>query len=188
MNQADGLTGILEVGYRTTAYWAHPIRGAIEGNPILAKRDEAWSKGSLSDRAFAIETRLTYLPRIIMFLDDNLKELNEELRRGNVAGTVSYHLRRGAAFAFSNDKTVQQVLFGATAFITESRSCFENLADFYRLFLKTYCNRTIGEPESYDVVARSTGESAWSDALRRIRGDLIHERSLFLAFDIGAAG
>ena len=80
------------------------------------------------------------------------------------------------------------MLFGATAFITESRSCFENLADFYRLFLEVYCNRTIKERDSYNVVAMSTGESAWADALRRIRGDLIHERSLFLAFDIGEAG
>ena len=72
---------ILEAEYRTAAHWAHPIRHAIESNPRFAKRDEAWSKGPLSDRAFAIETRLTYLPRIIMFLDDNLKELNEELRR-----------------------------------------------------------------------------------------------------------
>ena len=188
MNQANKRNAILEAEYRMAAHWAHPIRSAIENNPRLAKQDEAWSKGSLSDRAFAIETRLTYSPRIIMFLDDNLKELNEELGRGTIAGTVSYHLSRGAAFAFSNDKAVQQVLFGATAFITESRSCFENLADFYRLFLEVYCNRTIKERDSYNVVAMSTGESAWADALRRIRGDLIHERSLFLAFDIREAG
>jgi len=37
-------------------------------------------------------------------------------------------------------------------------------------------------------VARSTGDSAWADALRRVRQDLIHERSLFLAFAIYEAG
>ena len=47
MKQADGPTAILEVVYRTTAHWAHPIRRAIEGNPILAKRDEGLEKQTI---------------------------------------------------------------------------------------------------------------------------------------------
>jgi hypothetical protein len=179
---------ILEVQYRPKAFWAAPIRQAIEGNARLAERDQAWRGSPLSDRAFAIETRLTYLPQIITFLDDNLQELGGELRRGNSAGTAASHLRRGEAFTFNSDKVVQRVLFAVTALITESRSCFENLAEFYRLFLQLYCTRTISEKESYDVVARASGDSAWSDDLRRIRGDLIHERSVFLAFDISSDG
>ncbi len=73
-----------------------------------------------------------------------------------------------------------------TTFITESRSCFENLAVFYRLSLETYCSRTIQKKNSYNVVARSTGKYTWASTLHPIRGDLIHARSLFLAFDVAS--
>jgi hypothetical protein len=174
---------ILEVVYRSTAHWAHPIRRAIEANPVLATRDNGWRRGPLSDLAFAIETRLTYLPRIIMFINGNLAELHKELS----PLTISGHLGRGTAFRFRNDRAVHNLLFGATTFITESRSCFENLAAFYRLFLETYCSRRIQKLKSYNVVARSTGKYTWASALHRIRGDLIHARSLFLAFDVTAS-
>jgi hypothetical protein len=169
---------ILEVHYRTTAHWAHPIRRAIDRAPALAKQDERWGTGAISDYAFAIETRLRYLPQIITFLDDHLAILNSELRRGGAKG----HLQRGHAFSFRNEKALQRVLFGTTAFITESRACFENLAAFYREFLRTYFDQTIGKKAAYEVVTNSTKDSAWADALRRIRGDVIHQRSLFLAF------
>jgi hypothetical protein len=163
---------ILEAEYRAVTHWAHPIRAAIQANPILAERDRAWRDGALSDLAFAIETRLTYIPRIIVFIDDNIAALTEELH----ATMVEMHLSRRAAFNFHNKKAVEQLLFGTTAFITESRSCFENIAAFYALFLETYCGRKICKKRSYDVVARSTGKYAWALALQRIRGDLIHAR------------
>jgi hypothetical protein len=47
---------ILEINYRAMVRWAHSIRRAIDGNPILAARDKSWRKGALSDLAFAIET------------------------------------------------------------------------------------------------------------------------------------
>jgi hypothetical protein len=56
---------ILEIAYHGAARWAHPIRAAIQANPALAQRDKAWRESRLSDYAFAIETRLTYLPQII---------------------------------------------------------------------------------------------------------------------------
>jgi len=174
---------ILEINYRARVGWAHPIRRAIDGNPILAARDKSWRKGALSDLAFAIETRLMYLPQIITFIDDNIGELRQELIRPH----VQLHLNRGAAFTFTNARATHRVLFATTAFVTESRSCFENLAGFYQLFLETYCDRTITKRQSYNVVSRCTGKYAWSSALRRIRGDLIHSRSLFLAYEVNAS-
>jgi hypothetical protein len=134
----------------------------------------------LSDLAFAIETRLSYLPQIVTFIDDNIAELRQELLRP----VVQLHLRTASAVDFQNRKPVDRVLFGTTAFITESRSCFENLAAFYRYFLETYCDRIITKRRSYNTVARSTGKHAWASALYRIRGDLIHARSLFLAYEV----
>ncbi len=70
---------ILEVEYRAIARWTYPIRRAIQANPVLATREKAWRRSPLSEFAFAIETRLTYLPRVIMVINDNLTELHREL-------------------------------------------------------------------------------------------------------------
>jgi hypothetical protein len=171
---------LVEVEYRSTARWVYPILRAIQDNPVLATRHNVWRRSALSDLAFAIETRLTYLPQVIRFINDNLTELHRELSPLEISG----HLERGTAFRFRNVRAVDNLLFGTTTFITESRSCFENLAAFYRLFLETYCSRRIQRAKSYNVVARSPGKYAWASALHRIRGDLIHARSLFLAFDV----
>jgi hypothetical protein len=157
---------ILEIDYRVTPGWAHPIRRAIESNPILAIRDRAWSKSSVSDLAFAIETRLTYLPQIVTFIDDNINELNKEL----VPGVIRYHLARDAAFTFRNIKAMRRLLFGTTAFVTESRSCFENLAGFYRCFLDVYCDREIDKKQSYSAVARATQACMGGDTSADPRG------------------
>ena len=103
---------------------------------------------------------------------------------------MALHLSRRAAFRFSNEKALNYVLFGTSAFITESRACFENLAAFYGLFLDTYCpsKKKLTKRQSYSVVARSTGHYAWATALQRIRHDLLHQRSLFLAFDTESDG
>jgi hypothetical protein len=84
---------ILEINYRARVGWAHPIRRAIDGNPVLAARDKSWRKGALSDLAFAIETRLMYLPQIITFIDDNIGELRQEAGRLSVAEAArdAYH-------------------------------------------------------------------------------------------------
>jgi hypothetical protein len=173
---------ILEITYEGATRWAHPIRAAISGNPILVARDAAWRETKLSDLAFAVETRLSYLPQLITFIDDNIIDLHGEL----VAPLVKMHLREGASFRFQNTKVVRRLLFGTTAFITESRSCFESLAVFYCLFHQAYLDMVIAKPAAYEAVARSSGEDSWASHLRRIRGDLIHERSLFLAYDVDA--
>ena len=167
---------ILEVEYRSTARWAHPIRHAIEANPSLEERDRKWRATDLSDRAFAIESRLTLVPQIIIFIDDTLVELNEELRRQTPL------IRHHGVIRFPNEKPLHQLLWAATAFITESRACFENLAEFYRLFLVTYYDTPVGKEAARDVVAKSHQESQWAMDLWRIRGDLLHKRSLFVAF------
>jgi hypothetical protein len=173
----------LEISHPTGPGWAHPIRRAISGNQFLALRDRAWRRNQLSDLAFAINTRLSYLPQLVAFIDDNIAELQKELTQP----VVKVHLDSGSAFRFHNTKALHRVLFGATAFITESRSCFENLAVFYLHFMAFYCRRVISKPKSYNVVARSTPKRRWVTALRNIRGDLIHARSLFLAYEVNAS-
>jgi len=83
---------VLEADYRARAGWALPIRAAIARNPVLATRDKQWRNANISDLAFAIETRLSYLPRIVVFLDDNLDGLRRELS----PALIRMHLSRKA--------------------------------------------------------------------------------------------
>jgi len=103
--------GILEVSHPTPTRWAHPIRLAIATNPTLAARDKAWADGELSDLAFAIEARLSYLPQIITFMTDTAIELQKEL----LTPIVKMHLRQGTAFPFRNAKPLHRLLFGTTS-------------------------------------------------------------------------
>src|SRR5262249_59322140 len=84
---------ILEINYVATVGWALPIRNAIEDNPVLVQRDDTWRNGPLSDLAFAIETRLMYLPQIITFVSDHIYELLQELQPSLLC-SLSYRRRR----------------------------------------------------------------------------------------------
>jgi hypothetical protein len=179
------MTSLLEIAYYTMSQWAHPIRAAIDSKRSLQLRDAQWSQGRLSDLAFALSTRLGYLRDIVRFIDGNLAVLGADLdaRRSEIAGL----LREGKAYTFRYEDygAVRRVLIGGGAFITESRACFENLADFYRDFLKTYFDEVVGDTAAgHAAVAAMTTNRQWASALRNARHDVLHGRSMWIAFEV----
>jgi hypothetical protein len=64
------------------------------------------------------------------------------------------------------------------------RSCFENLANFYREFVRNYFNENISKADSYAKVAASVDAPAWADRLGLNRHDIVHERSPWIRFDV----
>lgn len=174
---------ILEIAYLMMVGWALPLRAAIQANPALAVIDAiAWGQGPLSDYAFAASTRLSYLPDIIRGIDENLAVLGEELvgRDSEIDALV----REGRGYTFKDYAAVRRLLVGVSSFITEARSCFENLARFYRRFLNEYFDEQVSEKASYAAVGQMAPPAGWAENLQRIRHDLLHERSLWLAFEI----
>jgi hypothetical protein len=163
--------------------WAHTIRAAIDSNRALAVRDAQWRQTKLSDLAFAISTRLGYSPDIIDMMDDNLRHLGEELRDKDAQ--VDALMRGGYVFTFSDYRAVRLVLVAAAAFIAESRACFENLADFYREFVWNYFDVRVGnEAAGYTAIAGMTSRQQWATNLKTIRDEVLHDRSLWIAFEV----
>ena len=112
-------------------------------------------------------------------IDENLDQLGQELKREpNVTGYV------GQAYQFQNDTALRRVLLGATSFIAESRSCFENLADFYREFMRHYFGESVSEKQSLERIAQSTSGAKWAENLRGLRHDVLHDRAPWLAFEL----
>lgn len=174
---------VLEIDYKEMSPWALPIRAAIASNITLAVRDAQWGETRLSDLAFAISTRLGYLPDIIDTIDESLRLLGKELA-GKDADIDSL-MRGGYVYTFKAYRPVRLVLVGAAGFIAESRACFENLAHLYRAFVQNYFDERVGnEAASYAAIAGMTPRQYWVTELKRVRDTVLHERSLWIAFEV----
>lgn len=171
----------LEVVYEAAVHWVHPILVALQAKPSLADKYAQWGQRRLSDLAFAIETRLGYLPEIIKSVDENLERLGNQLSQ---AADIDRYIQEGIAYRFQDLAALRRVLIGVSCFIAESRSVFENLADFLREFLAFFFSDNLAEKDSYEAIAQMAAGSDWAEQLRRIRHDLLHERSLWMRFDV----
>src|SRR6266508_2417428 len=171
----------LEVVYRSEAYWAHPLLAALNAAPGLASLHQQWPMSRLSDLAFAIETRLALLTEMVRTVDRKLNILAERLAK---EADLSPYVEGPYAFDFNEDEAIRAVLINATGFISEARSCFENLADFQRDFLRHYFAEVIPEKDRYEEVAKLTTDQAWADELRKHRHDIRHDRAPWLALEV----
>jgi hypothetical protein len=131
--------------------------------------------------AFSIETRLGALQEIVRHVDENLNELGREIER---AANLDSYIQGGYAFSFENETALRRVLIGANSFITESRSCFENLAAFYREFLRHYFGQEISRPDSYAKLTQLARDPKWATDLRAFRHEVVHDRAPWLAFEV----
>ncbi|MBI4591449.1 MAG: hypothetical protein HY725_21690 [Candidatus Rokubacteria bacterium] len=171
----------LEVVYRSGAYWVHPLLAALNAAPDLASKHRQWPTSRLSDLAFAIETRLALLSEMVRSVDRNLNILGERLAK---EPDLSAYVEGSYGYDFSEDEAIRTVLINATGFISEARSCFENLADFHRDFLRHYFAEVIPKKDRYEDVAKLTKSRAWADELRKHRHDIRHDRAPWLALEV----
>jgi hypothetical protein len=142
---------------------------------------QRWPTSRLSDLAFAIETRLALLTEMVRGVDRNLKVLAERLAK---EPDLSSYVAGAYAFDFNEDEAIRGVLINTTGFISEARSCFENVADFHRDFLRDYFGEVIAEKDRYEEVAKLVTERAWADELRKHRHDIRHDRAPWLALEV----
>ena len=131
--------------------------------------------------AFSIETRPGALQEIVRHVDENLNELGREIERTT---DLDSHIKGGYAFSFENEAALRRVLIHANSFITESRSCFENLAAFYREFLRHYFGQEISKPDSYKKLTQLARDPKWASDLRAFRHEVVHDRAPWLAFEV----
>lgn len=175
-------TARLHIHYQAHIGWAHPIRAAIEAKPSLARKDRRWRQSELSDLAFAIETRLGYLPEIIRWIDENLAILGKDFPTGASAAPYLQPIDP-LALTVTDRRALQRLLIGLGALVVESRSCFETLARFHQLFLKQYFGESLSLKTSYEAVKRVSRPYGWVQRLRHIRDKLLHERAFWVEFN-----
>lgn len=172
---------VLHVEYEVTAGWAHPILSAILANPTFASKQAQWKDLELPDLAFAIETRLGAIEEAVAILSESLRTLSYELFEDP---RVEEHIEKGAAFRFRDRSALRRALLATNIFILESRSIFENLAAFYRGFVAHYFRENVGKPASLEKVRQLTRDPTWVDELRDLRGDISHNRSPWVEFNV----
>ena len=100
--------------------------------------------------------------------------------------------RRGIQWRESSPWIIQQTsdltsLIGFNAFIVDARALFENLARFYRTFLKHYFAETVSAAKAYEAIAALRPSPEWAEQFRLLRHDIIHSRSPWLRFDVTTA-
>jgi len=124
----------LEIEYRPI-YWAHHLRAEIGKTPALAAADANWAASALLDLAFSLETRIGNLIEIQRQTDENLRVVGQELAsRSEIESLVE----GGYAYRVQDEAALRRVIIGLNSLVVESRSCFENLAKFYREFVRNY--------------------------------------------------
>ncbi len=173
---------VLHVDFTLSEGWALPIIAAAKNNPALSEVARRWRDSELSDLAFTIETRLGAIQEVEGQLGEYLLALSYKLPTG---AELDKHLDRGAAvFAHTEVQIVRRFLIAADSLVSESRSCFENLAEFNRLFLGEFLNEHLSanDPVRYEKIATLFPDPTVAEELRTLRHTLRHKRSPWLEF------
>jgi hypothetical protein len=171
---------ILEVAYIARLKWANPLYAELQKRPDLAKRLKKSHR--LLDLGFAIDTRLMFLPDLTQQANESLEQVVGDF--SNASPSIAEHLAKGIAITVHDRRALNRALINTTSFIAECRACFENLAEFYREFAQLFLGQSISKLASYKAVAEMARRRGWASKLQSVRHDLLHYRSLWLAFEI----
>lgn len=175
----------LEIDYRS-AHWVHRLLAEINRKPSLAAAHAQWAspQPGLADLAFSIDTRIGNLREIVRLTDENLHAIGKELEETT---NLDEHIAGGYAYRVRDDAALRRALIGFNAFIAEARSLYENLARFYRVFLNHYFGEQVSEKAAYEAIAALRSSPQWATELQLLRHDILHYRSPWLRFDVGAS-
>jgi hypothetical protein len=177
---------VLHVDFRHAEGWARPIVQAAAANRGLSAVYSRWRGSELSDLAFSVETRLGALKEIVAQVGEYLLGLSEALPRGDELERYFPTDTRphGTAYTFHApaDRTIQRLLIALDAFVSQTRSTFENLARFYRVFVRDYFGEKVSQKGSYQVVSELFPDPAVAERLHDLRHELRHRHAPWIAF------
>jgi len=157
---------ILEIEYRS-AYWAHRLLAELNKKPSLAAAHRQWAERDpgLADLAFSIDTRIGNIREIVRLTDENLTAIGRELED---ADDLPALIVGGYAYPVQNEQALRRALIGFTTFIAEARALYENLARFYRMFLRHYFREQMSEKAAYEEIAKLRPSAQWAEDLRAL--------------------
>jgi hypothetical protein len=161
-------------------YWLFPVINAVSSNAALATAWAGWRSHRLADLGFAIETRLGNLIEIVRLFDRSVGKLAKQLQDEPNVGAWA-----GQAYGFDDQETLHLALVSGSAFVAESRSCFENLAEFNNEFCQYFLrDPAMDKATSYAAISTLAGNPPWVRALRGLRHDIMHHRAPWFALDV----
>ena len=133
--------GILRPAY-LAQNWGQFLVGACQRQPLLNSFMTGRRGSPLSDFAFAIDTRLGYLPALTEALDRTVMNAVRSTPK------LAYELlRTGEGFEIDR-RILDGALIAAATFVSESRALFENLASFYGTFLEQALRQPARDPKA----------------------------------------
>jgi hypothetical protein len=171
MPTAPGPPRLLEIRWSDSPKWAASLLDTAARS--RADHSTLWVSSGLSALSESIDTRfgvLDYLTGTISALLSDIEALQNRYEAGE--GGVTW----------PDASRVRALLTSATSFLSEARSCFYNLAQFYRLSRRHYHGETSRTKESYDFIAALAGNAEDMNTLKTLRDLVQHYCAPVLTF------
>jgi hypothetical protein len=89
----------------------------------------------------------------------------------------------GRAYSFHDMTAVRRALVLITMFAAEAESLLENLAEFYRTFMKQYFDQAVSLREAEAKIVGFTPSAQWRADLSAVRNHTRHRFGPWLAFE-----
>ncbi|MGH7490644.1 MAG: hypothetical protein ACREMY_34280 [bacterium] len=172
-------TTLVYARYVPTTYWLNPVIKAVSENAALAVPWASWREHRLADLGFAIETRRGNLAELVRMFDRSVNTLGKQLEAAQPEARI------GEAYPFDDQEALRLALVSGGCFVAESRSCFENLADFNNEFCQHFFGDSgMNKASSYAAISSLVGNSPWIGDLQKLRHDIMHYRAPWFAFNV----
>jgi len=141
--------------------WPKAILTALAARPTCEARYTGQRKAQLSDVANSVQRRLEAIEELAIQLSQHLEEANQ------LTGSLWEHPR-----------TVTRLVIASTSLITELWASFDNLAQFYLVFLKHIIHKRISGARAFEAIAEFSGDSKAVAVLVGWRDAVLHRGTL----------
>jgi len=146
--------------------WPKAILTALSARPTCEARYTGQRKAQLSDVADSVQRRLEAVEELVIQLSQHLEEANQ------LAGSLWGIQGR------SHPRTVTRLVITSTSLITELWASFDNLAQFYVVFLKHIIHKRISGVRAFEAIAEFSGDSKTVAVLAGWRDAVLHRGAL----------
>jgi len=141
--------------------WSKAILTALASRPVCVARYAGSQKAELLELANSVQRRLEAVEELVAQLSQHLDEANQ------LAGSLWGHSR-----------TITRLVTTSTSLIIELWASFDNVAQFFLIFLKHILHKRISGRRAFETIAEFSGDPKAVAALEAWRGGVLHRGAL----------
>ncbi len=176
------------------AFWIARVQSALLGcrSPSLRERYSRWDRDphdglTLGDLAVAVATKQTMVSLIVQRVNARLAEIGKVLKSDRPR--VEECLRVGGAYRLPDKSVAHDAAVDFDSFVFESRSAYEITVSFLQRFFAVILKQPLGKGKAahdrvQEALRNRGAQTGWADELREKRHLLIHERAIWLGFEV----